>query len=171
MRKIKIKDALLLILFIILLFVAIYVVSVDQKNKNLQLNKMILVDNSSTFFTIEGCVNKYVNALSSSNPDDLVKLLDQNYMKENGITKDNVEDKIGYLDGIYTFSAKKMYRKNISDIYTKYYVYGKIRQDIIDEYDLGEDYYVIVTVNNKSNLFSVTPYDGKYFKEGFDEEN
>lgn len=120
----------------------------------------------SDFFTVESCVNKYVGSLTDGNVDDLMKLLNQDYIKKEGINSGNVLKKLATLNGKITFSAKKIYYVQNSSNIVDYYVYGLLKKELINGDDLGSNYYIIVRIDNNKQLFDITPYDGKIFVEG-----
>ncbi len=169
MNKIKGKDLILIGVIILLFGLLIFLTKKNVNNKvdnnsNNEFNYIILT-NASDFFTIEGCVNRYLNVLTNKETDNLMKLLDSEYISKNNITKNNVLSKIDNLDGIYSFNAKKIYTEKIDKYVSNYYVYGLLKKDMLDGNDLGTDYYIIVKMDKERLLFSITPYDGKIFKE------
>lgn len=163
MKNIEKKD---IVLFVVLSLALLYYTFVKIKDKREEENTYTIVNNASTFFTIENCANKYIGAYSSSDKDTLLALLDDSYKRKNGIGLDNITDKLGSLDGDFSIKAKKMYKKSAKKNYTSYYMYGLLREDTMDGFDYGTDYYLIVTVDEKNYTFSITPYDGSIFKEG-----
>jgi hypothetical protein len=167
MKKIEIKDYILIGLLIMLLIILFIVV--EKSNKTSINNQDTInyseVSNASTFLTIELCANRYIDSLGTSSVSDLMKLLDEQYKEDNFITEDNVLDRLDQISGNYNFNAKKILQESLDNNYIRYYVYGLLRQDIINEYDYGTDYYLIITVNQDDYLYSVLPYDGAIFKE------
>ena len=135
--------------------------AVEQQNTK---ESYALVSEKSTFFTVESCANRYILNLSKKNVDNLMKIVDNQYLNSNNLNKSNLIKNLGELDDLYSFNARKMYYSKNGSI-TKYYIYGLLKKEFINEYDGGSDYYLIVNIDNKKNLFSVEPYDGKYFKE------
>ena len=168
MKKFEKKDYILIGILVLLLIILGMVLKNNNESNNLtsnNLNSNYTVENDkSLFFTIEECVNRYINAVSQENTSDLIKLLDKKYISDNLITKENILNKIGSLNNNNSFKALKMYKTTSSNS-IKYYVYGLIQKETIDGYDKGTDYYVIITTDKEIKLFSVTPYDGEIFKE------
>ena len=171
MDKLKGKNVIIIGIFIILVVVLIILTKKDITNNNNNTNESnnnfnyILLTDASKFFTVEGCINRYLNVLVNKSTKDLIKLLDEKYIKQNFITEDNVLSKLASLDGIYSFSAKKIYVEKIDNYVSNYYVYGLLKEDTINNSDLGTDYYIIVKMDSERLLFSITPYDGEVFKE------
>ena len=109
---------LLIILAVILLVLGI--ISIVKKSKNNDTNteteiKLETVKDYSTFFTVENCINKYINALSNSNGEDAFNLLTNEYKNLISINKDNVDEKLDYLDGNYVYEASNIFEKNIDN--------------------------------------------------------
>ena len=156
-----------IVLLVILAIITVSLIIVyNQREREFKENNYVLVNNASTFFTIDGCANKYISALSLNNKDNVMKLLDSKYIRDNNITIDNVFEKLDFKEGYYVFSSKKIYQVDLSDEYIKYYIYGLLQRDALDEYDYGSGYYLIVNVDKNLNTFSITPYDGDIFKGG-----
>ena len=169
MKKLEIKDYIIygVLFLIVIAFIISFGVTHKKKvdDNKTSNDSYIILNNASRFFTMEGCVNKYITALSNKDINSLLKLLDNDYIKDNKITNENVLNIIKPLDGIYNFKAKKIYYEKINSKYTKYYIYGLIQKDALDTYDLGTDYYVVLIVDNNKDIFHVVPYDGELFKE------
>lgn len=150
--------------------ILIVILAVNIKNKkdadvNINTKKdYSLVANYSKFFTVENCANKYISYLNKKDKANVYKLLSESYLTSNNITEDNVLTKIKTDNKIYNFQAKKMYQKKLNDKQIMYYIYGNLIEQVMDEYLKPVDYYLIVTID-QNKLFSITPYDGKIFKE------
>ena len=127
--------------------------------------KYLLLDDYSRFYTVESIVYKYINLITSNNVSDLINVLDEDYVSNNNITSETVFNYVDKLEGIYSFKAKKIYYENKSKYIIKYYVYGTLNKEGMDEIIEKSDYYLVVNIDTKNNLFSITPYDGKIFKE------
>lgn len=138
----------------------------DSKNNNSNSTSIHLVENYSDFFTVNGCATKYINYLTSENKEALIKVLNESYVSQNKITKENILTKLDNFSGrSLTYSATKMYEEPLSKKVNKYYIKGTLYEDSIDGSTKSGDYYLIVTIDNSQKLFNITPYDGKMFKE------
>ena len=60
----------------------------DSKNNNTNSTSIHLVENYSDFFTVNGCATKYINYLTSENKEALIKVLNESYVSQNKITKE-----------------------------------------------------------------------------------
>lgn len=152
---------LLIILAVILLVLGI--ISIVKKSKSNDTNteteiKLETVKDYSTFFTVENCINKYINALSNSNGEDAFNLLTNEYKNLASINKDNIDDKLVYLDGNYVYEARNIFVKNIDNNTKEYYVYGLLKEDVLGRYDTGKDSYYQVIIEDESYTFTLRPY-------------
>ena len=143
MKEIKKSDYILIGVLSLLVVLLIIMFNIKNSNNNIKEESDIkVVNNLSTFFTVEATANKYIKELYNQNIDNLLILLDDNYIKDNVIDKNNVLNKLDKLEGTYNYKLKKIYEQDYGD-YTKYYLYGLLQKDIINEYDYGTDYYLI----------------------------
>ena len=167
------KRIVLIICFVFLFLFSVFLFNSRFGNKTLNKNKEVskinLLNDYSRFFTVNSCIYKYISYLQSKDIDSLMKVLDVNYIMNNNINSNNIFDNLGRLDGNYSFITKKVYYEKISDTYFKYYVYGQLKKDIIDENNEKIDKYYIVNIDNDKGVFNIFPYEGDIFKEELNE--
>ena len=157
------KRIILISAFGLLAIVLIFIQIFGGKKNN---NDIEIVTSTSKFYTVSNCVYRYITYLQSKDVDSLILLLDNSYKKSNNISKENVLDKLDKLDSTYNFEGRKMYQQEITENTTKYYVYGYLREETINNDGNKQDFYIVVTLNNKDKTFSITPYDGEIFING-----
>lgn len=80
------KRTLLIIGFGIL---AIILLIIHFIGGNKDDNKINIVKSSSKFYTVSGCVNRYLNYLYSEDVDNLMLLIDKSYKNKNNINSKN----------------------------------------------------------------------------------
>lgn len=148
-----------------LLAFSVFTSKSDDENNATEENKYILVSDYSTYFTVENCVNRYVNAISNSNKKDVYSLLKDDYKALNGITEENALEKVGKLDSNALFEARDIYYKDITEETRNYYVYGKVKAERIGLITEGDNYYALVTVNQKDYTYKITPQTEESYKE------
>lgn len=151
---------LVIILGIFIVFLVLILNKNNNENEEFSEKEYKTVTNYSNFFTIEGCVNRYISTIMSKNTDDLLVLLNDSYKNKYGVNKDNVYNFIGEFKNKNTFQAKKMYVKD-----STFYVYGYLMEETIDSLKITDDYYLIIETNKDDNTYNVTPYDGAIFKD------
>lgn len=167
MKEKKDYTLLIIICVILLCIVILLFLNKDSSDDNIlsEEPKYKLVNDYSRFFTIDSCVYKYITYLSSTKTDDLLKILDEEYVNNNGINSNNVYSYVNKLSGNYSFKSKKIYYQVGNDKVIKYFVYGYLIEETIDGIGDKQDYYLVVNLDVENQLFSVAPYDGEMFKE------
>lgn len=168
------KNRLVLFIVFVGLFITSLIIYNMYNNKELESNevnnqKYILLSDYSRFFTVNSCINKYIVYLQSKDVDSLLKVLDKDYVGKNNINSNNIFNYLGSIDGNNSFVSKKIFYEEISDQYVKYYVYGYISKETIDNLNVEKtDKYYIVTFDLDNQLFSIMPYSGEVFLEDND---
>lgn len=166
MKKNKDYTLLIIICVILICILGLLFLNKDEEDNVQDIPQYKLVNDYSDFFTVSSCVSKYITYLSNKNTDDLIKILDDEFVLENGINSNNVYNYVNKLSGNYTFKAKKMYYQVDDEKVIKYYVYGYLIEETINGIGTKQDYYLIVNLDTENQLFSVVPYNGELFKEG-----
>ncbi|NLL02456.1 MAG: hypothetical protein GX265_05515 [Mollicutes bacterium] len=161
------KNIILLIILVIVFSAGILLHNYRNPVKeNKKTEKITLVKDYSRFFTISNAGNKYIQYLKNKDKDNLIILLNESYLTLNDINENNVLEKLTLLSsGNYSFEARKMYQENKNKNLIRYYIKGDLTKEVMDEYQRPTDYYLIIDLDIKNMTFSVTPYDGKLFKE------
>lgn len=165
----KDKSKILAIALVIITIVVLIVTFIINKlNKEESNNEIKIVTNYSNFYTVNSCLYRVVTYLSTNDKDSLMLVLTDKYKKQNKVTKENIME---YFDNVLdnsTFSSKKMYYENINDDITKYYVYGIIEDNYINDISssTNKDSYFIVYLDTKNKIFEIEPYDGEIFLSG-----
>lgn len=161
-------NMVLIVIFLILVFVGISIYEERNNVKPLaENNNITLVEDYGRFFSISNAANKYINYLNKQNIGNLMILLDINYKNKNNITNENLLHNLSLLDTKkeYNFGAQKMYQEDLSKNIIRYYIYGYLSEIAMENIVGYQDYYLIIDLNTENMLFSITPYDGKIFKE------
>lgn len=157
MIKSKKVQTLLVIIFAILMVILLFLLN-DRQNKQKEM-QYVIVDNASTFFTVASCANRYIEYVASKDIDKIKSVLNSDFNAQDAINELNNVDGVSYY-----LKAKKIYQANMSKHNVKYYVYGLLRKEIMDDIDIGVPYYLIVDINTDDYTFSITPYNGEVFK-------
>lgn len=185
----KNKKWLLLVLFIILIFIIIiYVINHKEKNENVedknfkQIEQKNLepVKNHNLFFAVQTCVEKYLTYVANENKDEILMVLDEEYIKDNNINKNNVLEKINNNDILLNFHAEEMYFEEINDDINKYYVSGYQEATVDNDYEddsqelfteteashISQYMYFEVKLDFENMIFSIKPIEnGGIFNE------
>lgn len=161
------KKIIAIVLVVAVLFLGIYKLFFDKDiytEEKIDTETISVLKDNNRFFTVSSCVSKYVNYLSISDTENLLVLLNEEYKEKNSIDKNNLYSYIGTINGTSTFSPKKMFEQRVSQTVYKYYIYGYVNQEMMDEVTSRSDYYLIVFLDEKNMTFSIEPYDGSMFK-------
>lgn len=112
------------------------------------------VTNTTYFFSIEDCVNKYLDAIKMGGSVEVINYLDENYIQENNLTRDNV---ISNIDESYDFLATEIYEKRDKTLYSF------IVKGVIDDGIYNQEKYYIVDLDLGNNAFKITPLYNKNY--------
>lgn len=164
----KYKDYIIIIIILSLIFISILVITSFNKEDNSIDTKKVtykLENDYNNFFTVNGCITKYVEYLSKKNTTKLLQVLDKEYVKNNNINIDNIYSILPNLEeGMYSFTSKMMYKDDGNTI-VNYYVYGYLNKEIIDSVLNKEDNYYMVKLDKNNMVYSIKPITISEFNE------
>lgn len=167
---VKKRDNYVFLIIVILILISVlgllFLNRTDNNINKVEETKYYLLSDYSRFFTVNSCINKYVNSLNNKNYENILKLLDEDYKKQNSIDINNVSNFIDKLDGNYSFVSKNIYYNKINNQIIIYYVKGYLVSDMLDTINNEKiDKYYIVKFDLKNNLFSIIPDSGSKYME------
>lgn len=167
--KLRKSDYKLIIIAIVLVIISLIIFNISpnkDENKGEVNTQIKLLKDYSRFYTVNSCVYKYIVNLQSKNTNNLMKLLDEEYLTNNNINSNNIYNNLENLNGNYTFDSKEIYYEELSDNVIKYYVYGNIIEDTINGYSTNKLVtYYIVKMDTQNMTFSISPSSENIFKE------
>ncbi|MEG1310203.1 MAG: hypothetical protein RSD06_04945 [Bacilli bacterium] len=169
------KKFMMIFLSVVIIFVLILTVIIDKKNKEKdiidndnngnviekpsdKISNPELVEDYDRFFTIENCIKTYYSYLYNNEYEKALLLLNPEYVKTNNITIENNKPSIDDENESYTYSARKIYKEKLKHNITRYYVYGNLAKNILDEKPKYIDNYIIVYLDENTLSFSVEHY-------------
>ena len=167
MKNKKTISIVLSIILAVLVFALIIVERIKYQNSLDSEGKVYSVDNYSVFFTVDECANRFIGYISNGDKENLLLLLNKEYIENNGINSNNVINKIDtmkFKDKMITMQTEKVLAKKVSNNVMKYYVSGKLYMENIDETTNYGNYYLEINIDSDTLVFDVSPYDGKIFK-------
>ncbi|MDD4705967.1 MAG: hypothetical protein PHS24_01965 [Bacilli bacterium] len=170
--KLTKNNIIVIIVFLIVLFSGLILFEYRQPKPLVEeKTKISLVADYGRFFSINNATNKYISYLNKQDINSLMLLLNNKYKEKNNINSDNILHKLSLLDinKEYVFEAQKMYNEKLSKNIIRYYIYGYLNEDVMEEYHKPIDYYLIIDLDINNMIFDVTPYDGKIFKGDINE--
>ena len=110
-----------------------------------------ILDNPTIFYTIEDCINAYLNAIKEQDANKVYSLLSEDYINNNGITVENVLTYVDNIEQNHSFIAIKMNGSN-NDGLEAYAVEG-----IKDDGTYNEKMFFIVELDTNNSTNSITP--------------
>lgn len=164
----KYKDYIIIIIILSLIVISLTVLSSLNKDKQNDNNQILInykvEEDYSKFFTVNSCIYKYIEYLTKKDTTNILKVLNEDYVKNNNINNSNLYNYLDNLNGIYTFSAKKMYKDDTDDL-VKYYVYGYLVKETINGSADKTEKYFILNLDENNLTFDIMPSDSKTFSE------
>lgn len=151
-EKIEIKIIMFLVLLTLLL-VAIF-------GFNKKEGKLELLKDSSEFYMISGCVNRYFLYQIDPDTDKVYTILNKDYKKEKNITLENIKDTISLETIMYTYDAKKIYKQQLSKNVFRYYVTGLAQPQTLEGNGDTVTRKFVVTLYHQNSTFDIKPYEG-----------
>lgn len=179
----KLKLVIILLIMCVLLMLLFYIATKKENANNTIINNsneiiykkdttnIHEVKGATSYFTVQSCVNKYLNYLAQKDKNSLYKILDSTYIHKFQITQDNVLNSLEDLSGNINFEATKMYYETISDTEKAYYVKGtiekeEIREDVTNYSIINKNFYITIRLDTDNMIFSVIPsVEGGIFNE------
>ena len=172
MNNKKTISIILVVLLISLVFILAIVERINYQKSLSGKIKYDLVKDASEFFTVDDCANRYITYLSSGDTKNLLAIMNEDYVNENGLNSNNIINRLdtaNFNSHEVSFRTKKMLVRYLSNAISEYYLYGEIYVDSIDDYYKMMNYYLVITVDSDTLEFNVKPYDGAVFKENKNE--
>lgn len=135
----------------------------------LPMGEVIDVENIDTFVTVESILNSYVNYNINKDVSAIINVLDESYIKENQIEKENIFSKIEEIQGFPLIMINDMKQKDSSINVTTFFIDYNLEDDTVNF--TGEalkdapSYYttqkknskIVINVDNKNNTYTVLP--------------
>ena len=110
-----------------------------------------------TFFTVEECVNQYVNQVFRQDYEKIYHLLDEEYKNLYQITQENIKNYIEIFAKPQIFSAKEMYEMQVGIDEYRFLVKGTLKSQEMDEIAEEKDYYITIQLDYTNEIFTVFP--------------
>ncbi|MDO5556966.1 MAG: hypothetical protein Q4G05_01795 [Clostridia bacterium] len=108
------------------------------------------VESESTYYTVEWCIDKYTNYAYEKDSKNLYNILSKEYIQEEGITEQNIFNKINGYDSSKIVRIKKMLQIMENENYGRFFVFGTIRN--ADESGQDEDTDISENMDDVENI-------------------
>ena len=113
------------------------------------------VSNSTVFYTVEDCINFYIDSVKAEEKDKIFELLDLEYINENNINQENV---LKYAEkSKYSFIALDMYESELHNV-CNYIVKG-----VADDGTYNTKMYFRVGLDTNNFSFNIMPLSAKKY--------
>ncbi len=158
----KKDDKKTLIVILIICIICCFIVFILTRKSN--TDKLSFVDDYSTFFSVTGEVDNYINYIAKNDKNNIIKLLDKEYINSNNIEELEFDNYTSFT----SFEPKKIDYVKIGKNYL-YLVNGIIID--IDYYTttiIDDNFMVLVLNDVLNNSYSVYPVDSKNYEETID---
>ena len=160
------KAIIILVILIILLSILILIYKKDNVEDSESMEKIdeesfdISIDENISkvitndeFYNVENCVQYYIDYLNDENYEAIYRVLDENLIKSNNITIEDLEQSNTKLNG-NNYIATKINKVEKSLDVSVYFVYGKLFND---EYTTIEEKNYTVIMDYSKSVFSIIP--------------
>lgn len=162
-KFVKSNIKLYLFLLVLFLFIAILIILFGRENNELQNKEfnfsedMTIVNDYNTFFFVNTNINNFISKIGNQKNDEVIYLLDNEYVKDNNITASNVLDKFDNYGSNMSFSSKNVYYKKIANNYI-YYASGEIVVEQLDSIEVkNSEFKIILFVDYNNFTISFVP--------------
>ena len=154
----------IIILFIILLIIVSLVLNILNQNvleeevkdsqqgdvETIVYNRELL-SNSTIFYTLEDCINTFLDRMQSNEKKALYDILNEEYISKNSINEENILEKLSLLSREEDVIVTKAYEQKDNKIY----VY--IVETIIDSGNYNDKLYFIVEFDDEYLTYNIMP--------------
>lgn len=192
----KIKKIVIILTLLMLIITSIIIILLMKNKDNVQeiidseegdigeqiqynTSQVESVQDKGQFFTVEGCINTYLDILNVNNSSyytadengneikiikdeeinqNIIDILSKKYVSQNNITTKNINQKIETFKESLLFTPIEM--KLIAEEKIENYLVHGILANMDNKYI--KDMYVIVNLNKEDRVFSITPINEEY---------
>lgn len=123
----------------------------EEYLNNTEFEKINNLKDHQTFFTVLSCINKYIQYNEQKDFQNMYNVLSEEYISENNITINDIEQKVKMYNNAETFTVKEIYEYNNNENVSTYFIYGKTIEDNFDNDDPKQEELNIVVQLDKSN--------------------
>ena len=120
-----------------------------------------IVTDYSRYYTVLNILDKYYTYINNGNYEDVLKMLDKDFVNENHIDTHTITNFIKKYDIRTTYKGSLMCSKRLGNGYTSYYVSGNVIG--VNKYKEYEDQYYEVVLNENEMTFTVKSIDSNQF--------
>lgn len=128
--------------------------NIDESNVEIYYNTLEVKD-STKFYTVSECVDKYIKLLKNRDAESIYKILDKKFVTENNINQENLLDTLQYIGNGDKTEIKKMNYID-GDVFQQYSILILINNN--------EDLFIKLNMDTSNRTFSIIPILNKSIK-------
>lgn len=169
----KILKHFILILFLLIIVIGIMIFSkiremsekVDSinnetTNQSTEDKKIEPVQEEKEAYILADCIHKYISNMNDA--AKMMHILDQDFIKEQAITTENVLKKLEKIELNYEFYIQEIYEQKLNDHVSQFFVSGRVVNMLGTARELTnlekQILYFAVILDKEHTTFSITPY-------------
>ena len=137
-----------------------------NSSSNLINKEISLLTIENEYLNVQNTINDYYTKLAVKDNEGLYKILDETYILENNITKDNVTDVIYSNYETVNYTAKEIYYNKNSSV-TYYFVNGYVFNQTIMEDDFSYEKSVNYMIIVKNGYYTIRPLSNQIEIENY----
>lgn len=189
--KNKAQRKVLIIIGIILIIIAIlaYVLSLFIDNENNETGNngtnntppttsnvdevttdFTLLENESVFFGLSDIINHYLDSIMVRDTDELMTMLDEEYIDEFNITTSNLYNYINHNYANAAYTPKEIYYNPNSDV-TYYFIDGYVMNYTVSATSFTSHVKFLVIVDESTNRYVLRPIEADNLEDYIDSYN
>lgn len=161
-KKVKILIVTILLAIPFILLTILILSNLNEREKEQTYNfmsdkyKLSKIYDINEFYTVNSCINNYLNHINNLNKNEVMNLLDKKYIQENKIEQNNVMNYIDEYNEIYNYSLNEIevYFNSYYKIYFTKGEYTKEDDEIV--YDKKNISHIII-FDITNNSYSIIP--------------
>ena len=187
----KAQRKVLIIIGIILIIIAIlaYVLSLFIDNENNETGNngtnntppttsnvdevttdFTLLENESVFFGLSDIINHYLDSIMVRDTDELMTMLDEEYINEFNITTSNLYNYINHNYANAAYTPKEIYYNPNSDV-TYYFIDGYVMNYTVSATSFTSHVKFLVIVDESTNRYVLRPIEADNLEDYIDSYN
>ena len=183
MKETKTKILIVSVLLIIPTIILTILLFNFNNNKNEEQGSNFISDDYiiskvydiNEFYNVNYCITNYLNHVNNLNNEEILKLLDNNYLKNNNIDKNNLNNYIDTFNGLYNYSLKNIdvYSNSYYKIYLTKGLYTKEDDEIIYNSKYISHIVILDIINNTYSIIPLIKENESFEKvlENYDLKN
>lgn len=153
----------IIILLIVIIFGLKQNRTKEEATENITAAGSNYIIDRNRYYTVKSAITKFYSFVNSKDTDSMLKILNENYVKDNKITDDNIFDYITDSDIMLSYESKKMCLKANNKGVMTFVSEGQEISANTGKY--LKDIYYEVTLDGNTSLFNVLPIDKNTFEE------